>query len=77
MSTFRRFVAISAALAALGLGGAAVASADPTSSGGAGGYVDTDGTQGEMKPAVQGTQDDDGYQGSYSKGSTFVWPQYR
>lgn len=77
MSKFGRFVALSAALAALGLGGGAIASADPTTNGGSGGYVDTDGTQGEMKPAGQGVPDDDGYQGAYSKGSTFVWPQYR
>lgn len=77
MSKIGRFVAVSAALAALGLGGSAIASADPTSSGGSGGYVDSDGTQGDMVPAGQGTADDDGYQGAYSKGSTFVWPQYR
>lgn len=77
MSTFGRFVAISAALAAIGLGGAAIGSADPSSTGGSGGYIDTDGTQGEMKPAGQGVADDDGFQGAYSKGSTYVWPQYR
>ena len=77
MSKLGRFIALSAAVAALGLGGSAIASADPTSSGGAGGYVDTDGTQGELKPAGQGVVDDDGYQGAYSKGSTYVWPQYR
>lgn len=77
MSKLQRFVAISAALAALGVGGSAIAAADPTTSGGSGGYVDSDGTQGELKPAIQGTQDDDGDQGAYSRGSTYVWPQYR
>lgn len=77
MSKFARFIAASAALAALGLGGSAIASADPTTNGGSGGYVDSDGTQGDMEPAGQGTQDDDGFQGAYSKGSTYVWPQYR
>lgn len=77
MSRIGRFVAISAALAAIGLSGGAIASADPTTNGGSGGYVDSDGTQGTLNPAVQGTQDDDGYQGAYSKGSTYVWPQYR
>lgn len=77
MSKLERFVAIAAAVAALGMGGSAIAAADPTSSGGSGGYVDSDGTQGEMKPAGQGVPDDDGHQGAYSKGSTYVWPQYR
>ena len=77
MSKIGRFVAISAALAALGLSGGAIASADPTTNGGSGGYVDSDGTQGDMEPAGQGTADDDGFQGAYSKGSTYVWPQYR
>lgn len=77
MTKLGRFVAVSAALAALGLGGSAIASADPETSGGSGGYVDSDGTQGDMEPAGQGTTDDDGYQGAYSKGSTYVWPQYR
>lgn len=77
MTKIGRFVAVSAALAALGLGGSAIAAADPTTSGGSGGYVDADGTQGTPSAAVQGTQDDDGYQGAYSKGSTYVWPQYR
>lgn len=77
MSKIGRFVAVSAALAALGFGGAAIASADPQTSGGSGGYVDMDGTQGDMVPAVQGTQDEDNNQGAYTKGSTYVWPQYR
>mgnify|MGYP006265643825 CR=1 FL=1 len=77
MSKIGRFIAVSAALAALGFGGSAIASADPTTTGGANGHVDSDGTQGEMKPAMQGAQDDDGFQGAYSRGSTYVWPQYR
>ena len=77
MSKLGRFVAISAALAAIGFGGSAIASADPETNGGSGGYVDSDGTQGDMEPAGQGTPDDDGFQGAYSKGSTYVWPQYR
>ena len=77
MSKIGRFVAISAALAALGLSGGALASADPTTSGGSGGYVDADGTVGTYNPAVQGPQDDDNNQGAYTRGSTFVWPQYR
>lgn len=62
--------------AALGIGGSAVAMADVQASGGAGTVVDTDGTQGDMVPAVQGKQDSDGDQDAFITGSERAVPQF-
>ena len=68
-----------AVLAVLGVGGIAVAAADSgvQASGGAGTTVDKDGTQGDLKPAVQGTQDSDGDQDAYANGSVIASPQFK
>lgn len=67
--------------AVVGVGGASIASAsggmDINATGGSGTAVDTDGTQGEMKPAVQGTPDDDNDQDAWLHGSPDYTPQYR
>jgi len=73
-------VLCAAAAVVLGLaaiGGAASAAADVQATGGAGTAVDTDGTQGELKPAVQGTQDSDGDQDAFIIGSEMAVPQTR
>lgn len=64
----------------LGVGGAAVASASDmniNATGGDGTSVDKDGTQGDMKPAVQGTQDDDNDQDAWLHGSPEAAPQFK
>lgn len=64
----------------LGVGGVAVASASSmniNATGGAGTAVDSDGTQGDIKPAVQGTTDDDNDQDAWLHGSQDFTPQYR
>ena len=66
-----------AVAAVFGMGGIAVAVADVQASGGAGTTVDTDGTQGDIKPAVQGNQDSDGDQDAYAYGSTIAVPQFK
>ena len=85
--TVKRFVGviavgagILAGFATLGIGGAAVASAgdmNVNATGGAGSAVDKDGTQGAMKPAVQGAQDDDNDQDAWLHGSPESTPQYK
>ncbi|MCB0930600.1 MAG: hypothetical protein KDB71_01705 [Mycobacterium sp.] len=65
-----------AALAIFPLAGAAIAEADVEATGGSGTTVDTDGTQGDLKPAVQGTQDSDGFQDAYANDSEKAVPQY-
>lgn len=71
-------IAATAALlfAALGIGGSAVAVADVQASGGSGTVVDTDGTQGDLAAAVQGTQDSDGDQDAFITGSERAVPQF-
>lgn len=66
-----------ATCAVLGVAGAGVAAADVQASGGANTTVDKDGTQGDLKPAVQGKQDDDGDQDAYSTRSSQAVPQYK
>ena len=64
----------------LGVGGAAIASATDmniNATGGAGTTVDTDGTQGDIKPAVQGTTDDDNDQDAWLHPSPNAAPQYK
>lgn len=64
----------------LGVGGAAVASAGDMNvsvSGGSGSAVDKDGTQGDMKPAVQGTEDSDNDQDAWMHPSQVFTPQFR
>jgi len=73
-----RFAAgVVAALAVLPVAGAAIAAADVQATGGSGTKVDTDGTQGDLKPAVQGTQDSDGIQDACMYGSEKASPQYK
>lgn len=77
----RVFVAgVLSGLAVLGVGGAAIASASDmniNATGGSGTTVDKDGTQGDMKPAVQGTQDDDNDQDAWLHPSANATPQYK
>lgn len=73
-----RFAAgLLAAFAVLQVASAAIAVADVTATGGSGTKVDTDGTQGDLKPAVQGVQDSDGDQDAYATGSAVAIPQYK
>lgn len=80
MSKFGRFAAVCAALATLGLGGSAIASADGT--GGSGGYWDADGTHGDIRTGGQGQSrgsqgipDQDGFQAARVQGSIMAVPQ--
>lgn len=80
--TIKRFVVVGmlTGFAVLGVGGAASASAtgmNINATGGAGTVVDTDGTQGDLKPAVQGTPDDDNDQDAWLHGSPDFTPQYK
>ena len=79
--TMKRFVVagVLTGFAVLGVGGAAIASADMNinATGGSGTAVDKDGTQGDMKPAVQGTPDDDNDQDAWLHGSAEYTPQYK
>ena len=65
----------------LGVSGAAIASATTdmniNATGGSGTAVDKDGTQGDMKPAVQGTTDDDNDQDAWLHSSPNSAPQYK
>ncbi len=73
-----RFAAgVVAALAMFPLAGAAIAAADVEATGGSGTKVDTDGTQGDLKPAIQGVQDSDGDQDAYAIGSVIAVPQFK
>lgn len=76
-SKLRLAAGLVAAFAFLPSATAAVAAADVNASGGAGTKVDTDGTQGDLKPAVQGAQDSDGDQDAYATGSAIAIPQYK
>lgn len=72
--------AVLTAFTVLGVGGAAIASAGDmniNATGGSGTAVDKDGTQGDMKPAVQGTQDADNDQDAWLHGSPDFAPQYK
>lgn len=63
-----------------GISGAAISSAGDmniNATGGAGTAVDKDGTQGNIKAAVQGTQDDDNDQDAWLHPSTDVTPQFK
>ena len=82
MKFVKAFVAavVLTGLTVLGVGGVAVASAggmNINATGGAGTVVDTDGTQGDLKPAVQGTPDDDNDQDAWLHGSQDFTPQYK
>lgn len=61
------------------LGSSAIASADMNinATGGSGTAVDSDGTQGSFKPAVQGTQDSDNEQDAVLRPSQEFVPQYK
>ena len=64
----------------VGMGGTAIAAASGmniNATGGDGTAIDKDGTQGDMKPAVQGTPDDDNDQDAWLHGSQEATPQFR
>lgn len=62
-------------LMAAGAAASPVALASVDASGGSGTYVDTDGTQGDMVPAVQGSTDDDGDQAAVLRPAQVAQPQ--
>lgn len=70
-------IAATFGLATVAVAEAGVAMADVQATGGSGTKVDTDGTQGDLKPAVQGKKDDDGDQDAYAIGSEIATPQYK
>ncbi len=79
----RLFVAgVLAGFAVLGVGVGASATAAASdmninATGGSGTAVDKDGTQGDIKPAVQGAPDDDNDQDAWLHGSPDFTPQYK
>lgn len=77
LSTGAGLMAALLTTAAVALSPVAAASGAVTASGGHGTTVDRDGTQGDLAPAVQGTQDDDGDQDAYLHASEEATPQIK
>lgn len=82
MRNHKAVSALAGLLVASGLALSPIAAASPSSTvdatGGSGTQVDSDGTQGEFVPAVQGTTDDDGDQDAYTlKLAEVATPQFK